>query len=179
MSTLAARPPLNDRQKAFVAEYIRTKDAIKSYLKCYPGSSLSSAEGNAYRLRDDERVQSMIHDAGAQLLDGAHLTLAEMQSFLAHAVKTPAGQVGRDHILCNGVKHTEHGTEVKVPDKLAAITLSARLGGFLKEQPAIVVQTSVDSLLSGLMGTGGQVIDMEPAAPLPIESAPDEGEDCI
>jgi hypothetical protein len=179
MSALAARPPLNDRQKAFAAEYLRTKDAIKSYLKIYPGSTLEGAQSSAYRLRDDVRVQEIIQSAGEQLLDGAVLSLAEMQSYLSKVVKTPGGQVHRDHILCNGVKHTEHGVDVKMPDKLAAITLAAKLSGLLKEQPAVVIQTSVDTLLSGLMGTGGQVIDMEPDAPPAIQDTLDEGEECI
>ena len=154
-------PPLNTRQKGFVAEYLRTKEVTKSYLKFYPDCSLDAAQSSAYRLLSDARVQSIVRDSGNRLLDGARLSLEEKRSFLHKVIHTDAGEVDGNHIICNGIKQTENGREYKMPDKLAALKLDAQLAGELKEQPAVVIQTSVDSLLSGLMGTGAApVIDV-------------------
>ena len=182
MSALAAQPPLNYQQKAFVAEYLKCRNAKQAYLHVYRNASIGAAESAGTRLLSDVRVQALMAESGNRLLTGAVLSLAEKRAFLHMAVHTNAADVDGSHILCTGIKRTESGPEYKMPDKMAALMLDARLAGELKEQPAVVVATPLGSVLAGLMGTGAQVLDGHAetvGVQNTIQDAPEDDDDCV
>jgi hypothetical protein len=62
------------------------------------------------------------------------LTRERSLEVLHDIVETPAGAVGIDSPLCQGVKYGPEGQilEVKMPAKLDALTLNAKLQGWLE-----------------------------------------------
>lgn len=79
------------------------------------------------------------------------LTLAKKREFLARVVTTSLGSVDESSDLCqeSSSEETMHGSRrrIKMPDKLRAIELDAKLAGELKEQPPAVTVDAMALLI--------------------------------
>lgn len=70
----------------------------------------------------------------ADLIAGSGvLTLAEKRKFLAEVVKTPVGEVSKDSQLAQEVRVDEKSMTIKMPCKLKALELDAKLAGEFDE----------------------------------------------
>lgn len=90
------------------------------------------------------------------------LSAQEKRAFLADIVRTPVGEVTENSPLCQSYKIDNEGKiEYKMPDKLKALELDAKLAGELREQAQVSATFNFAML--------GQEV-------APIDIAPVEGE---
>jgi hypothetical protein len=79
------------------------------------------------------------------------LSLRDKREFLARVVRTPIGDVDEGSDLCqeSATEETEIASKkrIKMPDKLRAIELDAKLAGELKEQPPAVTVDAMALLI--------------------------------
>lgn len=83
---------------------------------------------------------------GQQVLSGETLSKHEKRAFLARIVRTPIGDVSAASDLCQEHTVTEGMTKVKMPSKLQAIELDAKLAGELgqeQDRETIAIQINV------------------------------------
>lgn len=89
-------------------------------------------------LREPKVKAYMQHLREASFLANV-LTLAEKRSFLADVVRTPVGSIGKDDKLAQVLRfHKGEMTEIRMPDKLKAVELDAKLAGELAENQVAV-----------------------------------------
>ena len=82
-------------------------------------------------------VQAIREAAANDIINRAVLSVRERREFLARIVRTPIGQVDESSDLCQSYKIGKEGErEYKLPDKLRALELDAKLSGDLKETQA-------------------------------------------
>lgn len=130
----------NPRHEAFCVYYAECGCAASAYRRAYgKRSSIDKSVRNcAARLLADVGIKNRIRSLRKKIDDKreevAFLSLKEKRQFLAEVVRTPVGQVDGQSKLCQSVKLTETLTEYKMPDKLRALELDAKLAGELTEK---------------------------------------------
>lgn len=95
----------------------------------------------ASRLLKDANICNRIKELQEETAKTEAITREEIVQFLADVIKTPAGEVHKSHPLCQSFKDTEDCNEIKIPDKLGAIS------HLLKMIPGWSVPEKVDSKL--------------------------------
>lgn len=91
------------------------------------GYSPKAAKQNASEIREitGDRITWLQNQSVAKTL----LTLEEKRQFLADVLRTPVGEVDESSPLCQSVKWSEAGKEIKMPCKLKAIAQDNDLAG--------------------------------------------------
>lgn len=132
---------LNDRQRRFAELIVAGSTAKAAYFEAFPRckrESTAMVEGS--KLFRNPKVQEFIKELRAEVCEKSAtsltLTMAERREFLAELIQTPVGKIDETSRLAQSVKWSKDGREVRVPDKLRAIELDAKLAGELKDQPA-------------------------------------------
>jgi hypothetical protein len=84
----------------------------------------------------DDGIKLRLDELKQQVSDINVLSRVESLQFLANVVRTPIGQIDEMHPLAQAVKRSPEGNvvEVKMPAKLDALTLNAKLQGWLTEK---------------------------------------------
>ncbi len=137
--------------------------AYRKAFKC----KQSTAETNAYRLREIEGVAERIADLQEMAAAKTVMSLTEKRQYLADIVRACPSEIDGDSPLCQGVEYTVSGgvrgrlrrgnadrgneetepevktVRVKLPDKLKAIELDAKLAGELKGDNGTQVSLTV------------------------------------
>jgi hypothetical protein len=131
--------PLNPRQERFAQLVATGMPGGRAYEEAgYAVKSPDVAESAAARLLTDVRVSAYVNEvraaAKAKGEEAAYLTLEEKRKFLRDVVTTPIGEVDERNRLAQALKVTRGGREIKLPDKLRALELDAKLAGELKEK---------------------------------------------
>ena len=67
------------------------------------------------------------------------LSLLEKRAYLAMVVRTPIGEIDEKSPLCQAVEWGKNGRKIKMPDKLRALELDAKLAGELHESHEVDV----------------------------------------
>jgi phage terminase small subunit len=109
------------------------------------GFAPTAAKAVAYRLLDNVGIASRIADLQSKSAEKVALTLEEKHRFLREVVESPAGKIDENSPLCQGVKRNSKGkvTEIRTPDKLRALELSAKLAGELKGgEPTVILNNA-------------------------------------
>jgi hypothetical protein len=123
---------LTGPQRKFCEGVVSGLPAAAAYAEAYPKSTPANARKNASHLaaRADVKAEIRAMRDKADLLPGsAVLTHAENRNFFARVVRAQVRKLPADSDLWVSVKQTEHGTEFRLPDKLAAIKLDNDLAG--------------------------------------------------
>lgn len=179
----AACSKLSSRQEKFAQIYASGTKATEAYVAAY--GPVKGAEVSASRLLSTAKISGRVKALQALAAEAAVLTLADKRKYLRSVVMTPLGHVDETSVLCQsaeylvtgGVRgrlrrgHSESGNEetepemttvkIKMPDKLKAIELDAKLAGELKAEP-VKIEASDDLLsLLGLIRSGGQLPEDE------------------
>jgi hypothetical protein len=147
---------LSGPQQKFCEGIVAGLNGTEAYLAAYPNARHRSAGRGATRLLAEESVRSEISRlrAEAQKQAGsAVLTLIEKRTFLARVVRARPALLEEDSDLWQSVRHTKHGTELRLPDKLAAIAKDNDLAGDGTESEANDALTEL--LKSIRMADGG------------------------
>lgn len=120
---------LSGPQLKFATLYAVEKNAKAAYMAAYPSAKPESAESASSRLLGNVQVQDKISEIQAKATDEAVLTLREVHSFLARVVRAKPAELERSSDLWQSIKENEHGSEYRLPDKLAAISRWCDLRG--------------------------------------------------
>lgn len=99
-------------------------------------------------------AQEYIHEIKEMLADKSlrkrFLSFDEKRAFLAKVVRTPVGEVDGMHELAQELRVSRDGISVKLPSKLQAIELDARLMGEFKDTVKLEVSEKVIELAEDL-----------------------------
>jgi hypothetical protein len=90
------------------------------------------------------KVGKRIDEIRVKSAELCRISKRELLEFLADAVQTPAGNVTSKDKLCQSIKITEQGTELKIPDKLKAAEMIAKMCGY--NEPDELNLSASDSL---------------------------------
>lgn len=107
-------------------------NATAAYAAAYPRTSPVSARKSGSRLLQKPEIQAEIQalrDQADALAGSAVMSLVERRAFLAAIVRTPVSQITADSPLAQEMKADGKITQVKMPCKLRAIELDAKLAG--------------------------------------------------
>lgn len=148
---------LTPKQLEFIKLYAVSKNATEAYGQAYGVDHMAgSNRASAARLLAYPEVQAELARMSRPYGHGKVLSLSQIQGFLYEVATTPAGEITRDHMLCEQITPTEHGDKLAMPSKMDAVKLSAKLSGHMVER----VQSThtlmpLGSVLSGLCGIVG------------------------
>jgi phage terminase small subunit len=130
--------PLNVRQERFAQLVASGMAASRAYQNAGYKSTGNAAESSAVQLLRNPKVVAYVDDlknrAKRKNENAVFLTIEEKRTFLREVVTTPVGQVDASSRLAQAVKVTKDGKEIRVPDKLRALELDAKLAGELKDK---------------------------------------------
>lgn len=130
-------PIRNHRHERF-AQLVATGEAgAAAYRQTY-GTRGASAEAAASRLLRNDKVSARIAEVQRASAAEGVLTLREKREFLALVVRTPIGQIDENSPLCQWFRRTtgrRPSLEIRMPDKLQAMMLDAKLAGELNGTP--------------------------------------------
>ncbi len=119
--------PLDDPQQEKFARLMSTGDF--SQLQAYTECGYEPHDGNASRLRGNERVAARIRFF--QLASADEFTMSQnfKRRYLRQVVESPIDSVKGNSRLCQSVKITDDGVEYKMPGKLDAIKIDNEMSG--------------------------------------------------
>lgn len=142
-------PPLaNPKHEAFAQRIFKGesyKSAYKALYKAHP----KSAEAHGCRLVRNGKVAARVSELQGKVEKTNVLSLQEKREFLALVARTPIENVDENSPLAQSVEYdisgnTRRRLKIKMPDKLRAIELDAKLAGEMRED--IVRHTGVISV---------------------------------
>lgn len=123
---------LSGPQRVFCEGIVRGLSATEAYGGAYARSTPESARKSGSRLLGRPEIQAEIQtlrDKADALAGSAVMTLAERRAFLAAIIRTPVSQITADSPLAQEMKADGKTTSIKMPCKLRAIELDAKLAG--------------------------------------------------
>lgn len=126
------RATLSARQENFCQEYVKGGTATEAYEKAY--GKVKGAEASASRLLSNAKVAARVKALQEEAAKGAVLSLQETLEYFRKVVLTPIGEVDERSVLCQSAEHSDTGTKFKMPCKLKALELNAKLQGWLREK---------------------------------------------
>ncbi len=101
-----------------------------AYQMAYPSASLRTAEVQSSRLMQRADISQTLAQLRSQVEAKAILSLQEKRAYLARVVRTSATELVAGSELIQSVSTEKDGSiNLKMPDKLRAIYLDARLAG--------------------------------------------------
>ena len=127
---------VNERQAEFCRLRALGTRVGKSYMIAYRRSDMSNflACQAAWKLMQLPHVAAYYKELQDAAFNANVLALSEKRAFLADVVRTGVGDVTAKDKLAQSVRyHNGELVELKVPDKIKAIELDAKLAGELKE----------------------------------------------
>jgi phage terminase small subunit len=130
--------PLNPRQERFAQLVAGGMPASRAYREAGYSAKGTASETCAAKLLRIAKVASYVATLRMEAKEkgetAAYLTLEEKRKFLRELVTTPVGDVDEKSPLCQSFKFTKDGHEYKLPDKLRALELDAKLAGEMTEK---------------------------------------------
>lgn len=127
---------LSGPQRKFCERIVSGDTGEAAWRKAYPKASPAAARASASEALTKDNIKAEIQHLRdkADLIAGSGvLTLAEKRKFLAEVVKTPVGKVSKDSQLAQEVRVDEKSMTIKMPCKLKALELDAKLAGEFDE----------------------------------------------
>ena len=123
----------NPRHERFAQLVATGQSAAEAYRAVY-GAKGKAAENSGSRLLGNVGVSARIAELQQKAAEKAVLTLVEKREFLRRVVMTAIRDVDERSNLCQSVECTDKGRKFRMPDKLRAIELDAKLAGEFLEQ---------------------------------------------
>lgn len=122
------------QHEAFAQMLAAGHSQADAYAQIYGGEPVAVRQ-NASRLAQKETVKNRVQQIQAATATGRYLTMKKKREFLHDVVFTPIDEVDRGSIFCQAWSESTSqsgGSEsLKMPDKLRAIELDAKLAGEL------------------------------------------------
>ena len=126
---------LSNRRHERFAQLVAKGDSGGAAYRVVCGAKAASAHAAASRLLRIAKVSARIAEIQKAAVCASVMTLLEKRQFLALIVRTPIGQIDENSPLCQWFRRTtgrRATLSIRMPDKLQAILLDARLAGELK-----------------------------------------------
>lgn len=138
---MATNTKLTQRQRKFAELIAGGAPAETAYIEAYPRCRAeATAARESGRLLELPEIVTAIKTAREAKAGGEEsklvMTTMERRKFLARIIRTAPSEVTESDPVCQSYKVTDKTHEVKMPCKLRALELDAKLAGELKEQPA-------------------------------------------
>lgn len=135
----------NPRHERFAQFVAKGMEQAQAYREAGFSSVGEAAKANASRLMKDEGVAARVAELKAETERECRISKRKLMDYLCDVLEVPAGEVQEDHKLCQAYKHTESERSIKMPDKLRAAELLAKLCGW--NEPEKVTHEAGDALL--------------------------------
>lgn len=166
---------LNSRQEKFCGLYVEGRTAAEAYRVAY-GRGGHTAEANGSRLLRNAEVRARIAALRSVVAAGTVLSLRAKREYLYRVVTNPVGHVDQFSDLCQEYTRREEGGDrgrlkrgqadrgneehepeyevikIKMPDKLRAIELDAKLAGELTNEVKVEAGDGLTELLAAIRG---------------------------
>lgn len=137
------------RHEIFAQRMAAGDTRAAAYQQAYRTSGSARAAGKqAQRLLSRDDVAARIADIQQRAARQVDFVLRQRLDFLMQAILTPPDQITASSPLCQGVRPTPHGPELKLIDKRAAIELYSKLVGDFKEKPEVAQPTPLGQIIS-------------------------------
>lgn len=135
----------NKRHEAFARSICEGKSAVEAYRGAY-GKNKSGERTTATRLLAKADIVARIDELAGKAAEGSILTKRQEMEFLTEVITTPAGKITKDSRLCQGFTQDGEKVTVKMPDKMRALEILAKMKGEFPamEQTAPPVSVSVN-----------------------------------
>ncbi len=131
-SNAESQPHLKTQHRLFALALFSGLSQRAAYLQAYPGASPRTAEVQSSRLITRPDIRATLDHLHSQVETQAILTLQEKRAYLARIVRTSATDVRPGTDLVQAITTAKDGSQtLRMPDKLRAIYLDARLAGEL------------------------------------------------
>ena len=141
---------LSGPQRKFCEGVVAGDTAADAYAAAYPNAAHTSSGKQASKLLATPEVQEEIarlRDKADHQAGSAVMTLVEKRSFLARIVRARPALLEDDSDLWQSVKRTKDSIELKLPDKLSALSRDSDLAG---ESTDATATDALSALLSAL-----------------------------
>lgn len=123
----------NPRHEKFCQAVAKGLNGAAAYREVY-GKDLKNPRGGASDLiRDNPDISARIKELQALSNTKDVMTAQQQKEWLTKVVLTPINDIDETSILCQSAKYSETGRELKMVDKLGAITQLAKLMGLMKD----------------------------------------------
>lgn len=156
MNVLKSQQMLSGPHQKFAEGIAGGMTTTEAYSAAYPDSAPRSARANGARLMANDSIASEVsrlRKAAEQAADGTVMTLAEELRFLTAVVRTPVREVEPGSPLAQewSEETTDFGgkTRVKMPDKLRALELFAKLTGQLNDKLQVTGDVQIKVTIGG------------------------------
>lgn len=154
---------LTAKEMMFCRFIIAGQSKATAYVSAgYSANSPESASSAGCQLAQRPRVAIYLKELREAAFTANVLSLAEKRDYLSRLVRTPISQIDATSDLAQGQKfdrETGVMTELKIPDKLKALELDAKLAGELKEQ-AVVNNSFNFAMLGDHADEQGDVVEL-------------------
>ena len=143
----------NPRHERFAQAVASGKSASEAYRQS--GANGKNADVHAARLMVNDGICKRVAELKAAQSQKSELSRDQAREFLTEVILTPAGRVDEHSRLCQSYKVTSEGREIRMPDKLRAIELLAKLCGWNEpDKYKLGADDELMELLSQLRGGG-------------------------
>lgn len=132
-------PLTNKRHERFALELAKGASQTAAYLAAGYDGDRTAASKLATKCNVIARVEWLQRQAATQTV----LTMAERREFLAAVLRTPAGTVTHDSPLVQEVEIDGNKMRLKMPSKLKALELDAKLAGDFEEKVDMKLQVEI------------------------------------
>lgn len=147
----------NAKHERFAIVYARTQNASEAYRKAY-GDHLSGPGQSGHELLKRFEVWERVEELQDEATRNIALSKDEMHEVLRDTVLTPIGKIDEMNPLCQEMTISPDGSKkLKMPDKLKALELAAKLQNFLGDRAGDKPHVRLQLIASGATGVAAQL----------------------
>jgi hypothetical protein len=147
---------INDRHKRFAELLVAGKTARAAYMEAFPTChSIHTADSASKKLKQQPEFRQYLETLRGEIRgavkSGLVMAMEERRAFLARIIRTPLSEINEGSALCQEYSLSTTSTggrteKVKMPCKLRALELDARLAGDMKEKAEVPEDPLLDLL---------------------------------
>jgi hypothetical protein len=140
----------NPKHEAFACKVAAGQQLGPAYRAVY---GKKGTDQNACRLSKIEKVAARVKELQGKAEVKTLLTIQERRQFLADVVRVKVGEVDERSPLAQSVEYGKDGKKIRVPDKIKALELDAKMAGELidKQETTHVIPGSLEEAVLSLI----------------------------
>lgn len=134
----------NPKHEEFAQRFALLDNASQAYRDAFGAKGATAGANGSKLLKRAEvalriaeirtSIQVAVTDAAEEIkaeVKGKFLSLADYRAYLRDVIMTPIGEVDERSRLCQSAEYSDTGKKFRMPDKLKALELDAKLSGAL------------------------------------------------
>lgn len=122
----------NPRHEKFCRAVAKGMKGCDAYRHAYGNKVKSPRSGASDLLKDNPDISERVKELMQDQADGDIITQRELLEYLTKAIMTPIEQIDANNPLCQSMKFSQLGQELKMVSKLGAADLLAKMRGWLE-----------------------------------------------